>query len=159
MATPASPGERVTGRDYALAGAAGLTAAIVAGVIWALIVKVTDYEIGVAAWGIGFLAGTTVVLAARRRKSTTLAAIAVVAALIGILLGKYLSFVFIAREQLDESYGFFSGDTWNLFMDNKGIVFGWWDVLWTGLAVVTAWRAAQPGEPDEPRPEPEPEPS
>jgi ABC-type Fe3+-siderophore transport system permease subunit len=140
----------------ALAAAAGLAAAIAAGVVWALIVKVSDYEIGVAAWGIGFLVGTTVVFAARRRKRTPLAAVAVVAALIGILLGKYLSFVFIAREELGETYGFLSGDTWNLFMDNKGIVFSFWDVLWIGLAAVTAWRVAYPGEPDE-RHEPEPE--
>jgi ABC-type Fe3+-siderophore transport system permease subunit len=143
------------GTELALAAAAGLAAAIAAGVIWALIVKVSDYEIGVAAWGIGFLVGTAVVLTARRRKSTTLAAVAVVAALIGILLGKYLSFVFIARDELGESYGFLSGDTWNLFMDNKGIVFSFWDVLWIGLAVVTAWRVAYPGEPDERKPEPE----
>ena len=125
--------------------------------VWAFIVKISDYEVGVAAWGIGFLVGSAVVLAARRRKTTALAAIAVVAALVGILLGKYLSFVFIARDELDESFGFLSRDTWNLFMDNKGIVFSFWDVLWIGLAVVTAWRAAFPGGPNEPRHEPEPD--
>jgi ABC-type Fe3+-siderophore transport system permease subunit len=156
MDTPTPARETDGGTDLALAAAAGLAAAIAAGVIWAFIVKISDYEIGVAAWGIGFLVGTAVVLAARRRKSTTLAGIAVVAALVGILLGKYLSFVFIARDELDESFGFLSADTWNLFMDNKGIVFSFWDVLWIGLAVVTAWRMAFPGEPDE-RHEPEPE--
>src|SRR4051812_30731116 len=115
MDTPTPAHETESGTDLALAAAAGLAAAIVAGVVWALIVKITDYEIGVAAWGIGFLAGTAVVLAAHRRKSTALAAVAVVAALLGILLGKYLSFVFLARDELGESYGFLSGDTWNLF--------------------------------------------
>jgi hypothetical protein len=41
-------------------------------------------------------------------------------------------------------------------MDNKGIVFSFWDVLWIGLAVVTAWRVAHPAAPEERR-EPEPE--
>jgi hypothetical protein len=157
MDTPAPAREADGGTDLALAAAAGLAAAIAAGVVWAFIVKISDYEVGVAAWGIGFLVGSAGVLAARRRKTTPLAAIAVVAALVGILLGKYLSFVFIARDELDESFGFFSRDTWNLFMDNKGIVFSFWDVLWIGLAVVTAWRAAFPGEPDERRQEPEPD--
>ena len=148
MDTPTPARESDSGTDLVVAAAAGLAAAIGAGVVWALIVKISDYEIGVAAWGIGFLAGTAVVLAARRRKSTTLAVVAVVAALLGILLGKYLSFVFIVRDELGESYGFLSGDTWNLFMDNKGIVFSFWDILWIGLAVVTAWRVAYPGEPE-----------
>jgi ABC-type Fe3+-siderophore transport system permease subunit len=156
METPTPAREADNGTDLALAAAAGLAAAIAAGVIWALIVKISDYEIGVAAWGIGFLVGTAVVFAARRRKSTTLAAVAVVAALVGILVGKYLSFVFVARHELGESYGFLSGDTWNLFMDNKSVVFSFWDVLWIGLAVVTAWRVAHPAEPDD-RHEPEPE--
>jgi hypothetical protein len=37
-------------------------------------------------------------------------------------------------------------------------VFGWFDLLWIGLAVFTAWRALQPAEPElPPGPEPHPE--
>ena len=73
---------------------AGLVAAIVGGVIWGLIVKISDYEVGIIAWGIGFVAGTAVVFASRGAKGQRLQVIAVVSALVGVLLGKYLSYAF-----------------------------------------------------------------
>lgn len=150
MDTPNPIRETSDGTDLALAVLAGLGAAIVAGVVWAYIVKISDYEVGVVAWAIGFVTGTAVVYATRQRKAPAFAVVAVVAALIGILLGKYLSFVFIARDEL-ESLGadvpIFSSDTWHLFMDNKDIVFSFWDLLWIGLALATAWRVAKPEAP------------
>ena len=134
--------------ELALATGAGVVTAVVCGIVWALIVKTTDYEIGIAAWAVGFLVGGAVVLAARGRRSTALAAIAVVCALLGVLVGKYLSFVFIARDELSglAKVPFVSGDTWDLFTRNKDIVFSFWDVLWIGLAAVTAFRVARPRE-------------
>lgn len=141
---PAEP-ERAPTSALAPAALAGLVAAIVAGVIWGLIVKTTDYEIGIAAWGVGLLAGWGVHLAAGRRIRPELAAIAVVAALLGIFLGKYLSFVFVARDEgkkLGLDIPLFSSGTWRLFWDSKGDVFSFFDVIWIGLAVVTAARIA-----------------
>ena len=43
----------------------------------------------------------------------------------------------------------FSRTTWDLFMDNKDLVFSFWDLLWVGLALFTAWRVTWPR--DEPR--------
>jgi ABC-type Fe3+-siderophore transport system permease subunit len=144
---PAPAREPAGAAELAPAAAAGLAAAVVTGVIWAYIVKITDYEIGFAAWALGFVVGTAVVLAARRRRGVPLAAIAVVAALVGILVGKYLTFVFVAQDALGglgADISIFSGDTWRLFMDNKDVVFSFWDVLWIGLAVMTAWRVSRP---------------
>lgn len=155
MEAPYPSHERSDGADLALAVGAGLAAAIVSGIVWAYIVKISDYEVGVVAWAIGFLVGTAVVYATRQRRAPVFAAVAVVAALIGILLGKYLSFVFIAREDLERlgaDVPVLSGDTWDLFMDNKDVVFSFWDLLWIGLALFTAWRVARPQE--EPRPDP-----
>ncbi|HVD66065.1 MAG TPA: hypothetical protein VNB65_04120, partial [Gaiellaceae bacterium] len=56
--------------------AGGLLAALVGGFLWGLIVIVTDYEIGVAAWGIGFLAGFAVVRFAGGAKGTPLQVVA-----------------------------------------------------------------------------------
>lgn len=53
-----------------------------------------------------------------------------VAALAGILLGKYLAYALWGK---DNGYDF--GGMW-----------GWFDALWIGLAIVTAWRVAQPEE-------------
>jgi hypothetical protein len=133
--------------------AAGLVAAIVGGIVWGLIVKISDYEVGFVAWGIGFLAGTAVVLATRGAKGPRLQVIAVVAALLGILLGKYLTFAFVVQEDFEsigESIGLVSGDMITLFRENLDVVFGWFDLLWFGLAVFTAWRIP---EIDEPEPE------
>ena len=78
--------------------AAGLVAAVVGGVVWGLIVKWTDYEVGFAAWGIGFLVGLAVVTAARTR-GLVLQVVAVLCALLGILIGKYLSFVWVLQKR------------------------------------------------------------
>jgi hypothetical protein len=131
--------------------AAGLVAAVAGGVVWALIVKISDYEVGFVAWGIGFIAGTAVVLATRGAKGPRLQVIAVVSALVGILLGKYLSFALIVQEDLEsigESIGLTSGDMFTLFRENLDVVFSLFDLLWVGLAVFTAWRIPQVDEPE-----------
>ena len=65
---------------------------------WGLISKYTSYEVGVVAWGIGFLCGFAVERAAGGRRSADLQAIAIVTALLGVLLGKYLGFAFAVQE-------------------------------------------------------------
>jgi hypothetical protein len=141
-------------RPLALALLAGLVAAIVGGVVWGYVVKLSDYEVGIVAWGIGLLVGVAVAIVSRAR-GPVLQAIAVVCALAGILLGKYLSYALIAQEELDAvgvDIGLFSSDMWSFFRDDLDFVFGWFDLLWIGLAVYTAWRALQPEQP-EPAPE------
>jgi hypothetical protein len=131
---------------------AGIVAAVVGGVAWGLIVKWSDYEIGFAAWGIGFLTGIAVLTATRGVRGLPFQAIAVGCALLGILIGKYLAFVWVIQEVADEqtggaaSFPIFSSDTVDLFLDELGLVFDWIDLLWVGFAVYTAWRALQPQE-------------
>jgi hypothetical protein len=139
---------------FLTAALAGLAAAIVGGVVWGLIVRWSDYEIGFAAWGIGFIVGTAVVLGAQNERGMPLQLIAVVLALFGIVLGKYLAFVWIGQDELGKagiSLPVFSTDTMRLFWDLKSDIWGGWDLLWVGLAVVSAFRI--------PQPEPEPEPA
>jgi hypothetical protein len=134
---------------------AGLGAAVVGGIAWGLIVKSTDYEIGFAAWGIGFIVGTAVVFGAQGRRGTPFQVLAVVLAVVGIVLGKYLAFVWIGQDVLDEvgfSLPIFSTDTVRLFWDSRSDVWGGWDLLWAGLAVVTAFRIPQ-HERERPAPE------
>ena len=129
--------------------AAGLVTAIATGIVWGLIVKTTEYEIGFAAWGVGFVVGTAVVLASGR-KGVPIQVVAVVSALLGILLGKYLAFAWVLQDIASEegvSLPIFSADTVDIFLSELGVVFSLWDLLWVGLAVVTAWRIAQPDEP------------
>jgi hypothetical protein len=128
------------------AGLAGLAAAVVGGIAWGLIVKWSDYEIGFAAWGIGFIVGTAVVFGAQGRRGLPFQVVAVVLALLGIVLGKYLAFVWIGQDVLDKtgiSLPVFSTDTVRLFWDGRSDIWGGWDLLWAGLAVVTAFRIPQ----------------
>ena len=104
-----------------LALLAGLVAAIVGGTAWGLISKYTDYEVGVVAWGIGFLTGFAVERAAGGRRSADLQAIAIVSALLGVLLGKYLGFAFAvqaAEQDFGTQTGLLSGEMFSLFRHN-----------------------------------------
>ena len=130
----------------ALAIPAALLAALAGGVAWGLIVKWTGYEVGIIAWGIGFLTGNAVVLATRGGKGQTLQAIAILTALLGILLGKYLSYAFQIQDEAEEagvSLGLFSEDMRSFFREDLDSVFGLFDLLWVGFAVYTAWRVPQ----------------
>jgi hypothetical protein len=126
---------------------AALAAGIVGGVLWGLIVKWTNYEVGIVAWAIGFMAGTAVANVARGARGQQLQVIAVAGALVGILLGKYLSFAFAVQEDAQAvgvELGVVSSEMFRFFRENLSDVFGLFDLLWIGLAVFTAWRI--PGE-------------
>lgn len=126
----------------------GLLAAIASGIAWAAIVVNFEYELGIAAWGIGFLAGWAVAFFSRGKKGSTLQVIAVLSSLIGIALGKYLTFYYYLREAFREEFGqvmasdipVFSRMVFELLIENASVLFSSFDVLWVALAVGTAWR-------------------
>ena len=138
--------------DLLRAAGTGLVAALVGGIVWGLIVKWSQYELGFVAWGIGFVVGTAVVYGARNLRGIPFQLTAVLFALLGIALGKYLGFVWVGQDELEVvgiDLPVFSKDTFDLFWDARKDVWGWWDLLWVGLAVVTAFRIPQPEpEPD-----------
>ena len=143
-------------RPLGLVLLAGLVAAVVGGLVWGYVVKLSEYEVGIVAWGIGLVVGF-VVAAVSRSRGPALQAVAVGCALLGILLGKYLSYALVLQEEADAQgvqVGLFSSDMWSFFREDLDLVFGWFDLLWIGLAVYTAWRALQPDEPElPPRPD------
>jgi hypothetical protein len=132
--------------------AGGLLAAAGGGIVWGLIVVLTDYEVGFVAWGIGFLAGFLVVRFAGGSKGTPLQAIAIGSSLVGIVLGKYIAYVYFLKEAVREqvsdeaadSISYFDTDVMSAFREDFSDVFGGYDLLWAGLAIFTAWRMARP---------------
>jgi hypothetical protein len=148
----AAEAEQFTPQALLPAVAGGLLAAIVGGAVWGLIVILSDYEVGFVAWGIGFLAGFLVVRFAGGRKGVPLQAIAIASSLVGIVLGKYIAYVYFikeaVREQVSEeaadSIGYFDTDVMRAFREDFSNVFGGYDLLWAGLAIFTAWRMARP---------------
>ena len=138
--------EEISGGAIFVALAAGLVAAIIGGVVWGLIVILTDYEIGFMATGIGLLSGYAVLFFAQK-KGLPLQIIAVVSSLAGILVGKYFTFYSIVKDLLIEEYGaaadgisLFSGEMVRLFLLSLGDLASPYDFLWILLAIVAAWR-------------------
>ena len=148
----AAEAEEFTPQALLPAVAGGLLAAIVGGIVWGLIVILTDYEVGFVAWGIGFLAGFLVVRFAGGRKGVPLQAIAIVSSLVGIVLGKYIAYVYFIKEavrgqvseEAADSIGYFDRDVMSAFREDFSDVFRGYDLLWAGLALFTAWRMARP---------------
>jgi hypothetical protein len=144
---------RPGGTAIVSAAGAALAAAAAGGVVWGLIARSTDYEVGLVAWAIGWLAGTAAVIGARGGRGVPLQIVAVVAGLLGILLGKYLSFALVLQdfaEDVGAEVGLFSSEMRTAFRDDLGTVFGWIDLLFVGLAVYTAWRVGMARTPERP---------
>jgi hypothetical protein len=140
--------EHYTGSALGPGIAGGLIAAVVGGFLWGLIVILSEYEIGIAAWGIGFLAGFGVVRFAGGAKGTPLQVAAVVSSLLGIVLGKYISYAYFFKQAVSDRFdvdiSYFDSEIFRAFRENLGDVFGGFDLIWAGLAVVTAWQLTRP---------------
>jgi hypothetical protein len=139
--------ERLTSNAIVRGLVAGIVAALVGGVVWALIVIVTDYEIGFMATGIGVLAGWATAKFAGA-KGLLLQWIAVGSSVLGILVGKYATFFWIVRGLVLEDYGTVAASQLmpydpqlvQAFVDSLGDLASPYDLLWIVLAVVAAWR-------------------
>jgi hypothetical protein len=124
-----------------------LLAAVVGGIVWAVIAVVTDYEIGIVAWAIGGAAGFLVSFFAKGNVTSVHQIIAVIGSLIGIILGKY----FILGYYYDYSIsGIFNSETFSLFFSNFSVLFSGMDLVFVLLAVATAWQLPAKLAPKEP---------
>jgi hypothetical protein len=139
-------------RALAPAVVAALAAAVAGGIAWGLIVRTTNYEIGFAALGIGLLAGYAVVLATGGRKGRPLQAIAVAASFLGIVVGKYLAYVWVTKDAVREELGdeaadsisVFDSEMMRFFIEDADQVFGGFDLIWVAFAAYAAWRIPRP---------------
>ncbi|MBN2226979.1 MAG: hypothetical protein JW763_06410 [candidate division Zixibacteria bacterium] len=127
--------------------AGGVLAAVVGGIIWGVVSVVTDREIGIMAWAIGWLTGYAVLLFAGKRRGLPLQLVAVVTAILGIAIGKYVAFAYQFMDIVGDAYGeevagelsIFSEEVFLQFIENIEMVASMHDILWIILAVVTAW--------------------
>jgi hypothetical protein len=87
---------------------AGIAGAVLGGglgaLIWYLIIRFTGYEIGIAAWGVGVLAGVGTRLLARNG-SPALGVAAAVCALAAILGGQYFGAKDVVARELAKNFG------------------------------------------------------
>jgi len=125
----------------------GLIAAVLGGAVWGGVAIWTGYEIGYVAWGVGLLCGLGVVMLSQGKRGMPLQVIAVVASVLGILIGKYMSFFdavkgIVAADQGAEAAGtmsMFSLGMVQFFGENITSLASGFDALWIVLAVYTAW--------------------
>mgnify|MGYP006969431548 CR=1 FL=1 len=80
---------------------AGALAAVVGGAVWALVVRLTDYEVGWVTWGARALVGVAMSRATTVR-STRAATLAATFALIGLLFGKVFIQHFVTRPAFEQ---------------------------------------------------------
>jgi len=140
--------EQFTGSSFLTAIVGGGLAAVIGGVLWGLIVIATGYVIGFMAWGIGLLSGFAVVLFSKGKRGTPLQIIALLSSVLGIAIGKYVTFFHFFKEAVLKKYGaevasnvsIFSEEVINIFIDGIGSMVSGFDILWVILAVITAWR-------------------
>ncbi|MDN4604803.1 hypothetical protein P5G61_26495 [Paenibacillus sp. F6_3S_P_1C] len=122
----------------------GLLAAVVGGIVWAVIAAMTERELGLIAIVIGALTGYAVVLFSNKQIATVHKVIAVIFALIGILLGKYLTVVYFTSELFSDANMMdlvFDGEMVSAFVETFTDYFSEpVDLLFIVLAIVSAWQ-------------------
>ena len=100
------------------------------------------------AWGIGLLAGFAVVLFSGGKRGRPIQVVAVAASVVGIVIGKYLTFFHVLKEVVAQEHGaeaaesisVLSGGVVEFFFQNVVSMSDPFDLLWIILAVITAWR-------------------
>ena len=95
---PCPAGQPLVSSTLPMSILGGVLAAIIGGFIWGMIVKVTNFEIGFMAIGIGALCGYGVRILSGGEGSKQEQIIAVISSLIGILIGKYATFCFVMKD-------------------------------------------------------------
>jgi signal peptidase I len=150
------PAERPDPAGSLLAPAlVGGAVALGSAVVWGLVTRWTGREFGFLAWAVGAAVGASVA-AATRRDDSAVQWLAAGWALVGVIVGKYLAFAFLVRDELravlhggigsgyptgalTQVPGLVSSDLITLFRQDLRDVFGGFDILWLVLALGSAW--------------------
>jgi hypothetical protein len=140
--------QRLTSGAIVPAAIAALIVAAVGAVVWGLVIVWTGYEVGFLAVGLGFLTGMAAVIGSRGKRGLALQVVAVVAALLGIVFGKYYAFVEIGKDAVEEDLGpgaaagisLFDPEIFRFFVESLDEIVSGFDLLWIALAAYMAWR-------------------
>ncbi len=140
--------QRITGGAMLGGIVGGGLAAVLGGAVWGGIVIATDYEVSYMAWAMGILCGFAVMLFAAGSRGVPLQVIAVLCSCLGILISKYVTLFYYLRKSVADELGeeiasqvsMFSPGMLRAFLESAHLLFGGLDLLWIGLAVITAWQ-------------------
>jgi hypothetical protein len=147
-APPAIPAAEEGGSRVGALSAAVLVA-LGGGLVWAGVVIVTKYDIGILAWLVGAATGYAVHRLGGGTVTVADRAIAAGLAAGGILLGKYVIFVHELKDALRTIFhtnaaavGYFDTRELSFFVHHFGEVVRWTYILWIGLAMLAAFRVS-----------------
>ncbi len=143
-----------------LAVAVALLVSVSCGVLWALVERATDLHFQAAVVAIGLLVGMAVRTTGggRGRDSGALHVVAALFTIVGVVVGKYVSFALVIAKTVEIpsvspdvppsafSGGVLSVDTMRLFVEHLGLSFNTLDLVWTVAAIGVALLALVPSE-------------
>jgi hypothetical protein len=131
---------------------AAALAAVLGASAWAAMVAATNHSIGIAAVGLGLVAGRLVAWFTRGARGVFPAAAAAAAVVAALVAGKYAAFAYLIHRDAQHRfgalggryYGYLSGHTWDAFHSHLGTEFSAFYILWVGLGIAAAWRMVGP---------------
>ncbi len=134
--------EQAGGVHYPAAIGGGVVAAVLCGAAWAAMVVVTNFEIGYAAVGVGFVVGYGVLLGARKKRGRNLQWLALGCAVLGLVLGKYFTIVHLILTNVEEAkdLSHFDPRLVPVFFRLLPSFLSPFDALWVFIALRVAWR-------------------
>lgn len=159
-------GETDAGVKLAPIIAIGAAASAACGAAWALLIVLTNSEIGFAAVGIGYAVGHAVRRAAGGKRGPRLQKVAVACSTLGLVLGKYFFAAHLVRREVAAQLAAMSAaaaasggappagsaPSWfdprlvMYFFEIVPELVGIYDALWLFLALNAAWRVLQPAQ-------------
>ena len=128
---------------------AGAGAALLGGLVWAGVVIVSQWDVGILAWLVGAATGAAIVRVAGGPVGTGQRVVAGALAAAGIMVGKYVIFVHELRAAIGPllasqgvSVGYLDTGTMSIFRENFTTIVRPMYAVWVALAVFAAVRVA-----------------
>lgn len=131
----------------------GVVGALFSALLWAVIVVLTDYEIGYMALGVGLVVGYLVLWGAGKKRSRSLQIVAAVCSALSIFAAQYLIFYYYFNQLVLEggsgigvlfSFKWFNVDLFMTFINSIMEMVDGYTLMFMALAVFIAWSVPRP---------------
>lgn len=136
--------------DMPLAILGGFLGAILGAALWVAVYVLTHIMIGIAAIGVGYLAGQGVSLFVGRRKAYFLQIISAIFAFLGVFLGYLSVYVYIEvkshRPNLNGKLDYFDFRIWLEVLKNLPSELGFFSWLFMAISIYYSWQISAPSK-------------